>query len=262
MNLNCVPRALCAPLMVVAGLLALLLVEPVVAQQGIDPKLDAARINVRLGLEYLRQGQTAIAREKIEKALQQYPRDVGVQMGAGLLYEQLQDPKRAEQHYRQVLKIDSRNPEGQNALGAFLCRNGEPRKGEEVFLQAARNPLYRTPEVAYTNAGVCARRAGRLEQAEEYLRLALVQRATYAEALVQMAGVSFDRDNHMQARAFLQRYLSVAPVTADALLLGYQVEIALGDTVAAGDYADQLRSLHPNSPETRVVEEFARKERE
>jgi type IV pilus assembly protein PilF len=253
-----VPRS---PVGAIFGIFVLLL-APAVLAQGTDPKLDAARINVRLGLEYLRQGQTAIAREKIEKALQQYPRDVGVQMGAGLLYEQLQDPKRAEQHYRQVLRIDSRNPEGQNALGAFLCRNGEPRKGEEIFLQAARNPLYRTPEVAFTNAGVCARRAGRLEQAEQYLRLALAQRNNYSEALVQMAGVSFERGNHMQARAFLQRYLAVAPGTADALLLGFQIEHAIGDVAAAGDYADQLRNRHSSSPETRVVEEFARKERE
>jgi len=261
MSVNQLRRVQRASVTAFVGMVALLL-APALLAQSIDPMLDAARINVRLGLEYLKQGQAAIAREKIEKALQQYPRDVGVQMGAGLLYEQLQDPKRAEQHYRQVLRIDSRNPEGQNALGAFLCRNGEPRKGEEIFLEAARNPVYRTPEVAFTNAAVCARRAGRLEQAEEYLRLALAQRAAYAEALVQMAGVSFDRANHMQARAFLQRYLAVAPGTADALLLGFQIENALGDTAAAGEYADQLRSLHSGSPETRVVEEFARKERE
>ncbi len=226
----------------------------------IDPKLDAARINVRLGIEYLKQGQLAIAREKVDKALQQYPRDVGVQLGAGILYEQLDDPKAAEKHYRQALRLEPGNPEAQNALGAFLCRKGEAKSGEETFLKAAQNPLYRTPEVAYTNAGVCARRAGRLEQAEEYLRLALAQRGQYREALLQMAGVSFERGNGLHARAFLQRYMAVTAPAPEALLLAVQVERSMGDADAAGDYASQLRSKFPDSPEARILDEVTRQE--
>ena len=219
-----------------------------------DTAADAARINARLGIEYMKQGQVAIAREKIDKALQQNPRDPGVQMSAGLLYEQLREPKVAERHYRQALKLEPDNPEAQNALGAFLCRNGQAKQGEEVFLEAARNPLYRTPEVAYTNAGVCARRNGRLDKSEEYLRLAVSQRAQYSEALLQMAGVSFERVNFLQARAFLQRYLGMAPASAEVLLLGYQVEKALGDAAAADDFAGRLRRQFPNSPESRILD--------
>lgn len=215
---------------------------------------DAARINARLGIEYMKQGQVAIAREKIDKALQQNPRDPGVQMSAGLLYEQLREPKVAERHYRQALKLEPDNPEAQNALGAFLCRNGQAKQGEEVFLEAARNPLYRTPEVAYTNAGVCARRNGRLDKSEEYLRLAVSQRSQYSEALLQMAGVSFERGNFLQARAFLQRYLGMAPASAEVLLLGYQVEKALGDASAADDFAGRLRTQFPDSPEARILD--------
>lgn len=234
-----------------------------VAQQPTtDPMHDAARINVRLGLEYMRQGQLAIAREKIEKALQQNSRDVGVQIGAGMLYEQMQDRSRAERHYRQALRIESDNPEAQNSFGAFLCRNGEAQRGEDVFLEAARNPLYRTPEVAYTNAGVCARGAGRLEQAEQYLRSALTQRTVYPEALLQMAGVSFERRNLLQSRAFLQRYLSAVPGTASVFLLGFQVETALADAAAAEEYALRLREKFPDSPEARILADLRRQEPE
>jgi type IV pilus assembly protein PilF len=245
--------------------LALLLAcGPAVADQsgGRDPMHDAAQINARLGVEYMKQGQLAIAREKIEKALQQNARDPGVQIAAGLLYEQLREVDTAERHYRLALKYDAGNPEAQNSLGAFLCRNGQPKKGEEVFLQAARNPLYRTPEVAYTNAGVCARQAGRLDQAEEYLRLAVGQRNHYSEALLQMANVSFERSNYLQARAFLQRYLETTPGTAGVLLLGYQVETALAATDAANEYAVRLKSRFPDSPEARILDGLARKETE
>jgi len=178
-------------------------------------------------------------------------------MGAGLLYEQLRDPKKAEQHYRRALRLEPDNPQVQNALGAFLCRNGEAAKGEEMFLTAAVNPLYRTPEVAYTNAGVCARQAGHLERAEEHLRRAVGSGVQYPEALLQMAGVSFERGKNLQARAFLQRYLGAAQPAADVLMLGYQLEQELGDKVAADDYARRIRTQFPGSPEARALDQEA-----
>lgn len=228
---------------------------PAASQAPSGAREDAARINARLGLEYMRQGQLAIAREKIDKALQQNPRDAGVQIAAGLLYEQLREPKVAARHFREAVRLAPKNPDAQNALGAFLCRSGDAKRGEQAFLEAAGNPVYRTPEVALTNAAVCARKDGRLERSEEYLRLALARRATYAEALIQMAGVSFERGNLLQARAFLERYLASAPSSAEVLLLGYQIETGLGDSAAASRYAEQLRSAHAGSPEARVLDD-------
>jgi len=245
------------PAVALAALVAL--AGPALGQSDREQSLaDAARINVRLGIEYIRKGNLAVAQDKIEKALEQNDRDAGVQMGAGMLYEQLRDPKKAEHHYRRALRLDPDSPQVQNALGAFLCRNGDAANGEEMFLTAAVNPLYRTPEVAYTNAGVCARQAGHLERAEEHLRRAVVAGAQYPEALLQMAGVSFERGKNLQARAFLQRYIGLANAGADVLMLGYQIERAIGDQVAADDYARRIRSEFPDSPEARVLEQEAR----
>lgn len=228
------------------ALCALAVAVPAAAsRQEDDTRADAARINVRLGVEYMKQGQLATAREKIEKALEQN-------------HEQLREPEKAERHYRQALRLEPDNPDAQNALGAFLCRNGQPAKGEAAFVEAAENPLYRTPEVAFTNAGVCARRAGRLEQAEAYVRRALAQPAIYPEALIQMAGVSYERSNYLQARAFLQRYLDAAPATAAVLLLGHQIERALADEVAAKEYAVRLGTQFPESPEARILADLER----
>ena len=111
-------------------------------------------------MEYLKRDQLQVAQEKIEKALVQNPKDVNVQLAAGLVYERLHENKIAEKHFRLALKAAPDSPEAQNALGAFFCRNKQQAKGEEMFVKAAINPLYRTPFVAYTNAGVCARSAG------------------------------------------------------------------------------------------------------
>ncbi|MFZ8887294.1 MAG: type IV pilus biogenesis/stability protein PilW [Steroidobacteraceae bacterium] len=242
-------------LVVLALLAGSLVAGDVLGQADSPPSLDdAARINARLAVEYMRRNEMQVARDKIERALQQNPRDISVQLSAGLVYEQLRDARTAEKHYRQALRIQSDSPQAQNSLGAFLCRNGNPEEGERMFLAAARNPLYRTPEVAYTNAGVCARGAGRLERADELLRMALAQRAPYAEALVQMAGVALDRQQPLQARAFLERYLSQARADAPALLLGYRIEVATGDAAAAEGFATRLRGEFPGSAEARSLD--------
>ena len=234
---------------------ALLLALPAAAQESsADPMVNAARINARLALEYLKRDQLNVAREKIEKALVQNPRDLTVQLAAGLVYERLQDKGRAEKHFRQALRADARNPEAQNALGAFHCRNQEYVKGVEMFVKAAQNPLYRTPEVAYTNAGVCARRAGKLDRAEQYLRQALTIRSDYAETFAQLAGVAHDRGNNLQARAFVERFLAIAPATADMLLLGHQIELALNDRAAAAVFGDRLRKEFPDSAQLRMLD--------
>lgn len=238
----------------VAVMIALLAGLPVFgagAQQTkpTDPKTSAAQANARLGLEYLKKGEVALAREKIERALGQDSRDVGVQLSAALLYERLEDAAEAERHYRQALKVDATSPEAQNAYAAFLCRHERPEKGEELFLKAAKNPLSRAPEVGYTNAGVCARSAGRLEAAEAHFRDALGIRPTSAEALLQMAGLSLERKEHLKARAFLQRYLAVGPAGPDVLLLGVRIERALGDRQTADGYAQRLRTEFPDSPQ-------------
>lgn len=223
-----------------------------------DPQVTAAQMNARLGVEYMKKGDLAVARDKIEKALRQNPHDVSVQLSAGLLYEKLNESAVAEKHYREALKLDKTSPEAQNALGSFYCRNGKPDKGEEMFVKAARNPLNRTPEVAFTNAGVCAHGAKRLESAEGYLRQALKIRPRYAEALLEITGVSIARDQNLQARAFLQRYLEVGQVNPDALLFGVRIERALGDKAAAADYAKQLRTRYPQSEQARQLEELER----
>jgi type IV pilus assembly protein PilF len=234
--------------------IAFLVAAHVLAQTpALDPTQEAGRINARLAMEYLKRDQLQVAQEKIEKALVQNPRDVNVQLSAGLVYERLRENKTAEKHFRQAVKVAPGSPEAQNALGAYLCRNKQQAKGEEMFVKAANNPLYRTPFVAYTNAGVCARSAGQLERAERYLRQALTAQVDYPETYAQLAGVLHERGNNLHARAFVERYLAVAPATADMLLLGYNIEVAMKDQSAAAGFRSRLEKEFPDSEQARRV---------
>ena len=211
---------------------------------------EAALINTQLGMAYMQQGKLQPAREKIEKALSQNPRTAQTQMAAGFLYDRLGDDKKANGHFEQAVKLADGDPDVLNNAAVYFCRKGDKKVGEKYFLQAAQSPLYRTPAVAYTNAGRCARADGRVAEAEQYYRKALVFNAKQPDALLQLADMFQEAGKSAQARPFLQRYLAVAPASASSLWLGYRIERASGDPSAANEYAERLKKEFASSPET------------
>jgi type IV pilus assembly protein PilF len=214
---------------------------------------QAAHFNAELAVAYLKTNDVVAARIKIEKALKQNVDDPEVQSAAGLVYERLQEPAEADKHYSQALRLEPKDPNMQNNYAVFACRNGKWDKGQQLFEQAARNPAYVTPEVAYTNAGVCARSQKNLVRAEEWFRKALAVRETYPDALLQMADLSLARGNGLAARAFLQRYFATSTATAESLLLGIQIEGALGDKTTEERYRSQLQHEFAESDQAQAM---------
>jgi type IV pilus assembly protein PilF len=213
----------------------------------------AARLNAELAIGYLKVNDVTTAREKVEKALIENPKDATVHTAAALVYERLQERDRADSHYQSAIKLEPRNPDLQNNYAVFLCRNARPAEGQRMFEQAARNPAYVTPEVAFANAGVCARSAGDLTRADDYLQKALELRPDFPDALLQRADVAFTSGDGLTARASLQRYFRVAPATADALALGVRLERKFGDADTARRYARQLQQDFPDSVAAREI---------
>ena len=210
---------------------------------------EAAEANTQLALAYMREGDLATARAKLERALGQYPDTATTQMAAGFLYDRLGETKRANDHFERALKLSKDDPNVMNNYAAFLCRKGDKKQGEQYFLQAAASALYPTPEFAYLNAGQCARADGRPKDAERNFREALNIKPNLGDALYQLGDLLHTTGNDLQARAFVQRYHEVAPASASSLWLGYSVESKLGDEAAAGEYARRLRSEFAMSTE-------------
>lgn len=213
----------------------------------------AAEINLELGVDYLRKGNLASAKEKIERALQQDPRNPRVHSVAGMMYDRLGEKRAAESHFDRALSLDPENAEIRNNYAVYLCQNKKLARGEQLALEAAENRLYKTPEVALLNAGVCARSAGSLERAEQHFRRALQVRPRFAEALYQMAEMQQQRSEYISARGFLQRYMEAGRTTPASLWLGYRIERSLGNEAEAQHYARRLKSEYPNAAQTKEL---------
>lgn len=217
-------------------------------QQGPDLK-HASALNTQLGFDYLRRGRLELALEKLNRAVEQDSRNGDAYLGLALVQDQRGDAGEAERNYRKAIALKRDDPVIQNNFAIFLCRSGKRAEAERYFLQAAANIDYRSPEAAYTNAGVCALQSGDSAGAEAMLRRALEVNPRHGEALVQMARLSMQNQDYLRARAFIQRYELLGQSTPTVLLMAAQTEHALGDRVAADRYARQLRQKYPDAPE-------------
>jgi type IV pilus assembly protein PilF len=221
---------------------------------------EAAVANMNLGAGYLRQGNTELAIERLRRALSQDPRLVDAHSTIAVAYDQIGKVEEAETHYSRAAQLDPDNGGAANAYAVFLCRQNRYTEAEPFFRRAADNATYTTPEVALTNAGVCARDSGQLDAAAENFRLALTRNPSYPDALLNMMELSYQSGNYLQARAFVQRYIQAQPATAAVLWTCFNVERELKDDAAAERCATQLRNGFQGTPELAQLEEQQRRD--
>ncbi len=227
---------------------------------GVDRRDSPAKIYVEMGIAYMRDGQDAVALKKLRRAIEVDPDSPDAHNVLAILYERLGEEKQAQEHYDLAAALDPRDPYIRNARGSYFCKQGKYEMALQEFELALDNPLYPTPWVAMTNAGLCTERSGDKVKAEEYYRHALTANKRYTPALFQMAEISFENHNDMSARAYLERFHSGVPATAASLWLGVRVEQRLGDRIKAVEYKRRLLKEFPDAPEIQALNQSERQQ--
>ena len=214
---------------------------------------DQAEINTSLGREYMNRGNFEIALEKLKKAVNADPSYAPGHTVLAVLYEQIREMELAEKHYRKAVLIAPENGDVNNNYGVFLCQSGRAADAAPYFVKAIDDPFYRTPAIAFANAGSCELQAGNLDKAESFLRQSLEYDAEFSDALLAMTRVSLSKGENFRARAFLQRYESTGAVSAQSLVLGYRIETGLNNAQNAEKYKDQLIFRFPDSEQAKEI---------
>jgi len=215
----------------------------------VPDNVKASAVNVQLGMGYLQQNNMEQASEKLTKAIRQDPNSASAHNAYGILQERLLQNEKAEEHYQLATELDPTNSAAANNYGTFLCRNKRERESEEYFLQALENPLYNTPEYAYTNAALCLLRIDEKDRAKEYLRKALAARSDFSTALVSMARIEFEEENYSNAKVYLDRFHRVAEPTAKSLWYAIRSELQMDSNRNVDELAEKLKTNFPDSKE-------------
>ncbi len=215
---------------------------------------DAASINVQLGLDYLQKGDLGLAQTKLQRAETEDPHSADVHGALGQLDARLGDSKGADREYRRALTLSERSPQMLNNYAVYLCSHGRPVEGVRYFEEAAANPLYPTPWVAYTNAGICLRGVNQDVQAMQRFTRALQSNPAFADAAFEAASLEYAQQRFVAARLRIDLFLMSNPPTPSLLLLGWQIARLQSDPVGQDRYAHLLGRDFPDSPQAHALE--------
>ena len=214
---------------------------------------EKAQTYLQMGLRYLELGKLKIAKDSLEKSLDEESENVIAHNALAVLYERIHKFADAKSHYEYAISLDNESPQPKNNYGRFLCSRGQYDEGLKHLNGAINLPLNNRKWFALTNAGLCYVKKENSAKAESYFRAALKLNPNYPPALLEMIKISYFRSKHMSTRAFLQRYLSFSPDTAQTLWYSYQTERALYNDEAAEKYRHKLLTDFPNSAESERV---------
>lgn len=223
-------------------------------QSGADTELQArTHIHTQLAAGYLELGNYGVALQEAHEALKSDPNFAPALNVLGLVYMELRDDKAAEASFQRALRVSPLDSDTNNNYGWFLCQRKREQDSVKYFLAALRNPLYATPDKSWVNAGICARQAGDLANAEDYFQKALKIRPAQPQALYQMADLAYRRRNYPEAKTYLMRLQREDTLSAAMLWLALRVERGLGDRNAEASLGFQLRRNFPDSREARAL---------
>lgn len=211
-----------------------------------------ARSHTELGSAYYQQNKYGIALDEFNYAVQIDPEYGQAYNGLGLVYAALGEDAKADANFNKAIQVEPKSSESHNNYGIFLCDRKRYDESIPHFLEAVKNPLYSTPNLAYANAGICAARKKDVKNAEIYLSKALALQPLTHSAATQLAEIQFNRGDLTAAKQTLQNALVASP-SAETLWLGYRITRAIGDKDSAASYALQLRQQYPNSEQTRLM---------
>jgi type IV pilus assembly protein PilF len=222
-------------------------------QSASSSALERAKIHTELGVGYYEAAALGVALQELNEAISADKTYAPAWNARALVHMDLKDDAQAERDFKQALKLDPSSSATMNNYGLFLCQRKRGNEGVRYLLDAIKNPLYTTPDIAYKNAGLCALNMGDKQAAEEYFQRALKLNPKQPQALYNMADLEYRRDRVPIAKQYFERYVKAVPeIGPEALLLGARIERRLGDRAAMLGYGNQLRLRYPSAPETKA----------
>ncbi len=222
-------------------------------EKDLENVKNRARAHTDLGAIYFQQKQYEIALDEFTQASKIDPNFATAYNGLGLVNAAIGRDAQADVSFKKAVQLEPNNSESQNNYGSFLCARNRIDESIPHFLAAVKNPLYATPGIAYTNAGICSARKNDHANAEAYFLKALQIDPLSIAAAYHLATSQFKRNDALSAKKTLQNVLLTQP-GPEVLWLAIRIERVLGGKDAEASYALQLRRQYPDSEQAKLLQ--------
>lgn len=215
---------------------------------------QAAKINTELGVGYFREGHLDIAVKKLKRAIAYDDSYAAAHHAYALVLDRLGEETKAGAQFERAYELDPGNADLDNNYATFLCGQKRYAHAQKLFAKAYGNPLYKTPEFALTNSGICYEQEGKYAQAKKQYQAAVRNYPNYGPALLGMARANYRMHKYAQAAQSMQAYERQNRHTPASLKLAIEIDQATHNGEALANHALILRGRFPDSPEAKWYE--------
>ena len=221
-------------------------VNPMSTDKGRDAARDAY---IQLGIGYLQQGNTGRAKSPLKKALELDSSNADAHAALALVFQPEMESELADEHFRKALSARGDDTRILNNYGGFLYEQKRYPEAKARFEQASKDNLYQERARVFENLGMTALMMNERAEAKAYFERALRLDVRQARALLEMAELSYEDKNYVQARTYYDSYVAVSEENARSLLLGSRLATIFDDRDKAASLGLQLKRLYPGTPE-------------
>jgi type IV pilus assembly protein PilF len=217
------------------------------------PPAYRAQLHAEIAAGFYERGQMQVAMQELEEAMKLDATNAKIYNVYGLVYAVLGEDGKAEQNFKQAVSLAPNDSEIRQNWGWYLCTHGKPRESIPEFEMAIKNPLYKSPDVALTNAGKCSIEFGDNRAGEAYLKRALTINPANISTVYNLALLMYRESRIEEARALMKRIMTAPNPAPDALYLGMCIERKASDRVTEASYVQQLKTRYPDSAEAKAI---------
>lgn len=210
-------------------------------------QVASARSHLSASQKFLQAGDDVSAEREAREALRADSKSSDAHTLLAVIEGRRGKSAKSGDHFRRAAELAPASGSVLNNYGAWLCGSGRVAESLGWFDRALQDRAYGSPASALANAGSCALKSGQAVRAERDSRAALQLDPGNAVALATMAESAFRANRFFEARAFSERRLAASQPDAGALQLASQIEMKLGDRVAADRYVQRLRAEFPDA---------------
>lgn len=201
---------------------------------------QAVALNVRMGIEYMEQGNLVRAHDKLDKALAIDPGNPDALQTRALIYQLQGENELADKLFERALSAAPDFTRARNNYAAFLYSRGRIAEACDQLERASRNIDYDDRAQLFTNLGLCQRELGNLEAARKSLQRAQDINPRSARSYYTLAEINYAQGNNERAWEQLQSYIRLAGANSASLRLAEKIANARGDAASAAFYSRQL----------------------
>jgi type IV pilus assembly protein PilF len=215
---------------------------------GNDP--EAARdAYIQLGVEYLRLDDRENAKQRFLRALEIDDDSSGAYTGLAVIYQRSGENAEAERYFRRALRADDDFTQAKIQYGLFLIDQARYDDACDVLDEARQDTLARQRHLALLYLGRCQYLNEQYQDAIETLDLATRVNSRFFTPYLELARVYVASNQMVEAKRAITTYLDRGQETAEALLLGINIERTFRNTQGEMALAAKLRAQFPYSQE-------------